>query len=458
MRIIIVGGGIVGSSLAEYLLRDGHHLSLIEIDDKLSKTVGEKFDLQVIVGSGSSPSVLRTAGIEGADMLLAVTPNNEVNLVACNIASQHNVPTRIARLRGSEFSDPGGSSGVDLQKLGVTSVIHPEKVLVDHIMQFIESPNAVESANFEDGKILMRGYRITDKMPLANKTTMQIRQETDVQMLFAAIVRRSKGIIPDGETTIEPGDILYTLFPREALEGFSELVNIDSKDQRKIIITGDSYSTVELGLALDKTNHDVTLVDPNLEHAKKIAGVFEKVETLHGDCTQDDLLKEMNVENAAFFVAVSDEADYNMLSSLLAKVEGANEVISVTSEWQHDKLFRSIGIDHVINPRLTTAREILEIISRGQLGAVVKLSDVDIEAARFTVDPNSKIAGMKVRDVGVKIRRGSIIGVIVREGRMMLPDGNTIIEANDHIIVITRHDNLDTISKFFKPSGFFVRS
>lgn len=458
MRIIIVGGGIVGASLAEYLLKDGHNLSLIELDDKLSRTVGEKLDLQVITGSGSSPGVLRTAGIDGADLMLAVTPNNEVNLVACSIAAQYNVPTRIARLRGSEFSEQSGSNSIDLEKLGVTSVIHPEKVLVDHIMQYVETPNAVESANFEDGKILMRGYRITDKMPFANKTTQQIRKETSVQMLFAAIVRRSKGIIPDGETVIEPGDILYTLFPREALESFLEFVNIDKNDKRKIIITGDSYSTVELGLALDKTGHDVTLVDPNLEHAKQIAGLFDKIETIHGDCTQDDLLKELHVDKAAYFIAVSDEADYNMLSSLLAKVEGANEVISMTSEWQHDKLFHSIGIDHVINPRLTTAREILEIISRGQIGAVVKLSDVDIEAARFVVEPNSKIAGMKVRDVGVKIKRGSIIGVIIRDGRMMLPDGDTIIEANDHIIIITRHDNLDTITKFFKPSGFFVRS
>jgi len=457
MRIVIVGGGVVGASLAESLLKEGHDLSLIELDEKLSSSVASRLDVQVITGSGSSPSVLKSAGIENADLMLAVTPNNEVNLVACNIAAQYNVTSRIARLRGSEFLDKSTNGGLDLQKLGVTSVIHPEKVLVDQIMQYVETPHAVESANFENGSILLRGFKINDKMPIANKSTQDIRKESAVQVLFAAIVRRGRGLIPDGETVIEPGDVLYTLFPRTAAEKVFELLNIEKQENQKIIITGDSYSTVELGLALEKTDHNITLVDPNIDHAKEIAGYFKRIETLHGNATKDSLLRELNVDKAAFFIAVSDEADYNMLSSLLAKSVGAEEVIAMSSEWQHDKLFRSIGIDHVVNPRLTTARAILEIISRGQIGAVVELTDVDIEAARFIVDPSSKVAGKKVREVGVKMSKGSIIGVIVREGRMILPDGETIIHANDHIIIITRHENLDAAKRFFRPSGFFAR-
>jgi trk system potassium uptake protein TrkA len=455
MRIVIVGGGVVGASLAEHLLKDGHDLSLIELDENLSQSVAARLDLQVITGSGSSPSILRTAGIENAELLLAVTPNNEVNLVACSIAAQYNVATRIARLRGGEFSELSQNGGLDLQRLGVTSVIHPEKVLVDQIMQYVETPHAVESANFEDGAILLKGFRITDNMPIAHKSTKQIRKDTGAQALFAAIVRFGQGVIPDGETVIKPGDILYTLFPRSGSEKFLELVNIEKQQDKKIIITGDSYSTVELGLALDNSENNITLVDPNLKHAREIAGLFKNIETLHGDATKDTLLREINVDKASFFIAVSDEADYNMLSALLAKSIGAEEVIAMSSEWQHDALFRSIGIDHVVNPRLTTARVILEIISRGQIGAVVKLSDVDIEAARFTVDPASKVAGKKVRDVGLKMSKGAIIGVIVRDGRMILPDGDSTILANDHIIIISHHENLDAARKLFTSGGLF---
>ena len=452
MRIILIGGGVVGSSLAEQLLRDGHTLSLVEKDAKLCQLIGEKLDLQIINGSGSSPDTLHLAGIENANMVLAVTPNNEVNLITCAIAAQFDVPRRIARLRGNEFSETNGR--IDLSRLGVTSVIHPEEALVDQIIQYIETPGAAESANFEHGRILMRGYRITEEMELAGKTPKEIREEISPDVvLFAALVRRGEGVIPDGETRFEPGDVVYTLFPRESLPRFLGLVGQEHKQDRKIIITGDSFSTLELIRQLDKTDHHVTLVDPRMEHAEHAAEILDTVEVLHGDCTDADLLRELNVDTAAFFVAASAEPDYNMLSALLAKAEGAKEVMAIAPEFRHEKLFKSIGIDHVVNPRSITAREILESISRGHIGAVVKLSNVDIEAIRFTVEEDCDVAGMPVKKMARKLKKGSIIGVIVRGESMILPDGETILETGDHVIMITRHSNLPTIGKLFKPKS-----
>ncbi len=450
MRIIIVGGGVVGYSLAEHLLKDKHHLTLIETDPHLCRTISEKLDVQILNGSGSSPTLLKEAGLARADMVLAVTPNDEVNIVVCSIAAQYNVERRITRLRSKEFAET--SDLVNLQNLGITSVIYPEQALVNHILQFLQTPCAIESANFERGNILMRGYRVTEKMELAYKTPREIRQliAPDV-VLFSALVRRGVGMIPNGETKIEPGDVLFSLFPLKSMPRFLRLMGIEKKDSSKVIVTGDSYSTLELGRALDKTENHVTLVDPNLEHANMAAGMFDRIEVLHGECTDPDLLSDLNVDQASFFMAVSSAADYNMLSALLAKTEGAHEVIATTIESRHDRLFNSIGIDHVINPRLTTAREILETISRGHIGAVVKLSDVDIEAVRFIVDPESSMAGSKVKKMANKLKRGSIIGVIVREDNMILPDGETVIDANDHVIMITHHKNLPIISKLFKP-------
>ncbi len=456
MHIIIVGGGIVGYSLAEHLIKDKHRLSLIETDARLCETISQKLDLQILHGSGSSPALLKEADIENADMVLAVTPIDEVNLVVCSIAAQYDVKRRIARLRSKEFSY--ASKLVSLEKFGVTSVIYPEKALVDHILQFVHTPHAIASADFEEGRILMRGYRVRKDSEVAHKTPKEIRQEIapDV-VLFAALIRRGEGVIPDGETKIEPGDILYSLFPRQSLERFLKLIGITPKGNRKIIMTGDSYSSLELARTLNETDHQVTFVDPNLEHAQTIAGQFDRIEVLHGDCTDPDLLKELNIDKASFFIAVSEGPDYNMLSGLLAKAEGAHEVIVTTPESRHDKLFNSIGIDHVINPRLTTAREILETISRGHIGAVVKFSDVDIEAVRFIVEPESAIAGMKVKKIARKLKRGSIIGVIVRENKMILPDGETEILPEDHVLMITHDKNLPTISKLFKPRGIFTR-
>ncbi len=456
MRIIIVGGGIVGNSLAEYLLNEKHHISMVELNPNLCTQSSEKLDMQVIQGSGSSPAVLKAAGIESANMVLAVTPNNEVNMIVCAIAAQYNVKRRIARLRGGEFSEH--SDLIDLQKIGITSVIHPEQVLVDHILQFVETPHAVQSANFENGQILMRGYKVTESMPITGKTTREIREEIAPEIiLFSAIVRNGVGMIPDGETKIEPGDIVYALFPRESINRFMHLIGYEKKN-RKVIITGDTYATMELAQAFDKLDYHVTFVNPNIEHAQLAAARFENIEVLHGDCTEEDLLTELNVDKASFFIAVSDSPDYNMLSALLAKAEGAHEVIATTTDTSHNKLYSSIGIDHVINPRLTTAREILEIISRGHIGAVVKLSNVDIEAVRLTVDKDSEIAGMKVRNLATKMKKGTMLGVIIRDNVMILPDGETQILPDDHVLVITHHRNLATISKLFKPRGFFKRS
>ncbi len=449
MKIIIVGGGVVGYSLAEHLLKENHQLALVESDGELCNQIAAKLDIKLVNGSGSSPSALLQAGLDGADMLLAVTPNDEVNLLACAFAAQYKVNRRIARLRSHEFSDE--KTTVDLKRLGVTAIIHPEKALVDHIVQFIETPHAVESANFETGRILLRGYRVDETMEIAGKSVAEIRNLiTPNVVLFAAVIRNGAGIIPGGEEIIQPDDIVYSLFAREAMPRFLQMVGVESKPHRKIVITGDSFSTVQLAAALDKTDHNVVWVNPDIKHAEQWAPEIKSIELVHGDCTEHDTLREINVEAASFFIACSDAADYNMLSALLARSEGAHEVMAITTESQHDKLFRSIGIDHVINPRLTTAREILETISRGHIGAVVRLSDVDIEAVRFNVEPHSYVAGRPIKDLARKLKRGSIVGVVVREDRMILPGGDTVIQEGDHVIMITRHKNLKAVSKLFQ--------
>ncbi len=450
MRIIIVGGGVVGYSLAEHLLKEKHQISIIEQNAPLCQSISEKLDLQILAGSGSSPAALVEAGLPDADMVLAVTPNDEVNMIVCAVAAQYDVGRRIARIRNREFADE--NAAVDLEKIGITSVIHPEVALVDHILQFVETPHAIESANFQGGRILMRGYRINEDMEIAGKTPLEIREEIDPEVvLFAAIVRKGEGMIPSGDTRIMPGDIVYSLVPRESQERFLQLVGVEKKLIRKIVITGDSYATVELAKALDATDYHTTLVDPNMEHAEKMAMLLDNVEVIHGDCTQIDLLRDINIDAASFFIASSNEADYNMLSSLLAKAEGAHETITTTTDSLHDKLFRSIGIDHVLNPRLTTAREILEIIARGHIGAVVRLSHVDIEAVRFRVDQSCDVAGKQIKQLAKRLKKGSIVGVVVREDKMLLPGGETRLEPDDMVIMITRHKHLSAVSKLFKP-------
>jgi trk system potassium uptake protein TrkA len=449
MRIVIVGGGVVGFSLAEQLRYENHDVSLVEKDPRVCQDIGSRMDIQLVCGNGSSPHILEAAGIKGSDMVLAVTPFDELNIVICAVAKQYDVPARIARIRSNEFR--GGDASIDIGQMGVTLVIDPEQVVVDSIVQYVETPGACDATNFQEGGILMRGYHITDDMPIVNRQLSDIRKDIrEHPLLFIAAVKQNKGIIPHGDYIIEAGDDIFGIFPRSSIDTYLSLFNKTRKDVDNVIITGESLTAIQLANALKDIIDKVVLVDPNAGHAKHAADVLNNVEIVHGDCTDSAILNEVYVRNAEFFIAVGKETEYNIMSALLAKAEGAREVIAVAAELRHDRLFSSIGIDHVIHPRLAIAQEIMEVINRGQIGRVVRIRNLDIEAIRIIAEENSPITGKPLQHVRSKIQKGSIIGAVLRGDQMIIPDGSTVIEPGDQMIVITYTQHVSRVRKLFK--------
>lgn len=449
MRIIIVGGGVVGYALAEHLEREHHDISLIEKSPETCQDISQRLDARVICGNGSSPRLLEAAGIGDADMIIAVSPNDELNILVCAIALQYGVATRIARIRSNEFR--GADASIDIGAMGVTLVIDPERVVVDAIAQFVETPGATDATNFQNGNVLMRGYRVTEDMPIVNQTLSEIKKEAgDKPLLFIAAIRDGEASIPDGQYVVRSGDDLFGLFARSALDNYLGLFNKTRKDVDNVIISSDSLTGILLADELQKFVEKVTLVDPDADHALYAAQVLNNVEVINGDCTESSILKEVYVNNAEFFIAAAKETEFNIMSSLLAKAEGAREVIAVSTEVRHDELFISIGIDHIIHPRLAIAREILEAINRGQIGRIAKIRDLNIEAIRITAEGNSPITGKPLQHVRSKIQKGSIIGTVLRNEEMIIPHGNTVIEPGDQMIVITYSKNVARVRKLFK--------
>jgi len=449
MKIIIIGGGVVGYSLAEHLEKGRHEISLIEVNSKTCRDISERLDIRIICGNGSSPRLLESAGIQSADMVIAVSPNDELNILVCGIARQYGVVTRIARIRSNEFRSEDAS--IDIGAMGVTLVIDPESVVVDSITQFVETPGATDAVNFQDGNVLMRGYKVTEEMPIVNRSLKDIRQHNrDHPMLFIAAIRDNKAMIPDGDYEIKAGDDIFGIFPRASLDNYLSLFSRTRKDVDNVIISGDSLTAILLADTLQEFVPKVVLVDPDADHARHAADTLNNVEVIHGECTDSTILNEVYVRNAQFFLGVARETDFNIMSALLAKAEGAREVIAVSTETHHDRLFASIGIDHLIHPRLAIAREILEAINRGEIGRLAKIRDKDIEAIRITAAERSPITGRPLEHVRSKIQKGSIIGTILRGDEMIIPDGSTVIEPGDQMIVITYTKNVSRVKRLFK--------
>jgi trk system potassium uptake protein TrkA len=448
MRIVIVGAGVVGYSLVEQLSHELHDISLVEQDSSICNTTSEKMDLLVVQGTGSSPDVLKQAGIDSADMVIAVTPSDETNILVCGLAEQYGVQKRIARIRNQEYSDP--DSEVDVSRLGVTQVIQPERVVVDAILQFIESPGALDAANFQNSNILLRGYEVLPGMPVAGQSLKEISSIAAPHLLLVVtIVRKGKAIIPTGDLVVEPGDQVFALFPRESLDAFLSLVNRSRKSVKRVVIAGNGLTSVYLASALEKMIDNTVYVASDYKEGERLAEIFHNVEVLYGDCMEVDTLQEVHVGKSDFFVSTGKSTENNIMSALLAKAEGAKEVISISIDPRYNKLFQSIGIDHVISPRLTMAREIMEVVRRGQIGAATRIRDVDIEIIRIIAGKKSKVVGRPLQDVWKKVKVESLVGGIIRNDTMIIPDGNTVIEPGDDVIVITHTKNTDVIQKLF---------
>ena len=450
MKIVIAGAGLVGLSLAQQLVLEGHDLAIIETDGDLCQEIEEKQDLLVINGSGSDPAKMMEAGISSTDVLLAVTPSDEVNIVACSIAKYHKVEQRVARVRNPAFFRD--KTVYDIEQIGVTRLIDPETTVVDAICQFISTPKALEAAAFESGKIMLREYKVTPNMPVVGKSLSEIREmSTDNNILVMTVVRDDRAIIPDGELRVEPGDEILIIFPARSRDAFMDLMGLPRRAAQKVVISGSSLTCYKLAERLQQNVEKVIWVSPDYNFGNWGASRLDRVEVLHGDCTDEELLKEIHIENAGFFVAASKNTEHNVMSSLLAKAYKVRETVTISDQPANTyHLLKSIGIDHIINPRLTTAASIMDLIHRGRILNEIKLRDMDLEAVRVIASPNCRASNGPLSKSWRPLAKKAIVGAIIRHQDLIIPTGDTVIEPGDQALVITRARSMPDIKKMFR--------
>ncbi len=456
MKIVIVGAGMVGYSLAEYFSGLNHNITVIEKDKARCEKISSKLDVFVVEGIGSSPTVLDEADIKSADLVIAVTPSDETNLLVCNFAMQNGVEKRIARVKSSLYTQD--TPNVSLEKLGVTSVIEPEREVMQRILQYIELPDVIETANFQSNNIYLRGYHITKEMPIVNKTLAEIHQIADpAQILFLVIVRSGKSIPPTGDQTLLPGDKIIAIMPKKSFKTFCTLIGYKTSRMKKIVVSGDTLTAIHLAKALQPLCEQVILTDPDLEHGRIAASTLNGVEVFHVDSTKSDMLEEMNIKHADCFIAVGQHAEDNTMSCLLAKVEGADMVIALRDDKHYDKLFASLGMDHIIYPQEITLNAIIEKIHMVSIGTHLKLKSADIEIMRISIKKNSPVTGKSLRELDKVFKKSITIGCIIKDNTVIIPQGDTIIKENDKVLVLSQKDNISLVNKVFKPEDL-IRS
>jgi trk system potassium uptake protein TrkA len=457
MKIVILGAGQVGGSVAESLVSEQNDITVVDLEPQRLRTLQERLDLRTVIGSGSHPSVLAEAGIEDADLLVAVTQSDETNLVACRIAARmFNVPRRIARVRATDYLANErvlGEEGFD-----VDLSICPEQVLTDYIVKLVEFPEALQVLDFAGGKVSLVAVRAYSGGPLVGHPLKDLRRHMPrIDTRIVAIFRGDRSIVPDGDTVIETGDEVFCLAASEHIrEVMRELRRMD-RTVKRVMIAGGGNIGLRLAMALED-RYSVRVIEHNKRRCELLAARLGEALVLNGDTTDEELLEDENIAEMDLFVAVTNDDENNIMSSLLAKRMGARRVVALINRRSYVDLLQSGQIDIAISPAQATIGTLLAHVRRGDVVAVHSLRRGAAEALEAVVHGDRESCRLTDRRVDeLDLPPGTTIGAVVRGDAVIMAHHDTVIRAEDHVIVfVTDKKNLPRVERMFQVGVRFV--
>jgi trk system potassium uptake protein len=457
MKIVILGAGQVGSSVAESLVSEQNDITVVDVDPQRLRTLADRFDLRTIAGSAAHPSVLKQAGIEDADLLIAVTQSDETNLVACRLAARmFNVPRRIARLRTSEYFDNEkilGEEGFDLDL-----AISPEQVLTDYIAKLVTFPEALQVLDFAHGKVSLVAVRAFQGGPLVGHPLKDLRKHIpSIDTRIVAIYRGDRSIVPNGDTVIEPDDEVFCLAAEKHIRAVLRELRRMDRPVKRVMIAGGGNIGERLSHALEN-DYSVRVIEYNKRRCETLAARLGKALVLHGDATDEELLENESVREMDLFAAVTNDDENNIMSSLLAKRMGARRVVALINRRSYVDLLQSGQIDIAISPAQATIGMLLTHVRRGDVVAVHSLRRGAAEAIEAVVHgdrESSRIAGRRVEEINLP--PGTTIGAVVRGEEVLMAHHDTRIEPEDHVIVFVSSKRLvPQVERLFQVSASFI--
>ncbi|MCU7853395.1 MAG: Trk system potassium transporter TrkA [Candidatus Thiodiazotropha sp. (ex Monitilora ramsayi)] len=457
MKIIILGAGQVGRSVANALVSEANDITVVDQNDALLQELQNRLDLSTVKGHAGQPDILRRAGAEDADMILAVTNSDETNMVACQVAyTLFHTPTKIARVRAQGYLDypqlfESGAFPVDV-------LISPEQLVTDYIMKLIEFPGALQVLDFAGGRVRLVAVKAYHGGPLVGHALSTLYEHMpDVEARVAAIYREGEVIQPHGDTVIKAEDEVFFLAASENIRSvMSELRELENPYKR-LIFAGAGNIGRRLASALEQ-KYRVKLIEQDPTRAREIAERLDSTIVLHGDSADEDLLLEENIENTDVFCAVTNDDEANILSAMLAKRLGAARVMSLINRPAYVDLVQSGTIDIAISPQQATIGTLLTRVRRGDVVQVHSLrrgAAEAIEAVAHGDRSSSKVVGRAIEEI--KLPKGTTIGAVVRGDQVLIAHHDTMIESEDHVILfVVDKRRIREVEKLFQVGVTFL--
>ena len=457
MKILILGAGQVGSTVAESLVSEANDITVVDSDGEKLRQLQDRLDLRTLTGNAAHPSTLEQAGIADSDMLLAVTQSDEVNLVACKLAaSLYNTPTRIARIRSIDYLTRKEIFSPD--NFCVDFSICPEQILTEYIVKLIEFPEALQVLEFADGKASLVAVRAFAGGPLVGNPLSFLRSHMpQVDTRVAAIFRKDSPIIPEGDTVIEEGDEIFFIAATDNIRSvLNEMRRMDEPSKRVMIVGGGNIGR-RLAKALDR-DYQVKLIEYDKKSCEKLAGELANTLVLNGDGTDEKLMQQEHVGEVDVFCALTNDDENNIMSALLAKQGGARKVIALINRSAYVGLLQGGKIDIALSPAQVTIGSLLAYVRQGDVVAVHSLRRGAAEALELVAHgdrQSSHVVGRRIEEIDLP--KGATIGAIVRGDQVIMGHHDTLIEAEDHVIVfVINKKTVKKVEKLFQVSiGFF---
>lgn len=460
MKVIILGAGQVGISLASSLVLEEHDVTIIDQQDSVLREMREKLDIRTQVGMASHPDILESAGIEDADMLIAVTNSDEVNMAACQVAyTLYNTPSRLARIRSSAYLRRQDKL-FNKEAVPVSVIISPEELITEHIFRLIMHPGTLEVLDFADGQLQLIAVKAYYGGPLVGHELRELKQHMpDVAARAVAIFRQNKAIIPDGSTILEANDEVFLLATPEHIRTIiSELRKLD-KPYKRVMIAGGGNIGKRLATKLEAARFQVKILEQDTDRAAYLAESLNKTIVLEGDAADENLLIEEDIDNIDVFLALTSDDEANIISAMLAKRLKAKHVISLINKHSYVDLVEEFGaIDLAISPQQITMGALLAHVRRGDIIAVHSLRRGAAEAIEVVAHGDKKTSRVVGRTISeINLPPSSTIGAIIRSDEVLIAFDDMVLEEDDHIFIFLADKRyIPTIEKLFQVSVGFL--